>query len=210
MARIHILILSALTLALAGCASLAAPLLKPDVSIEPVQIRAGEYALDPAHASILFKIDHLGYSTYIGRFETFDASLDFDAEDPASARVEAVIDMTSLDIANDEFAETLMGSDWFDVETYPEASFKTYGLKVTGENTADISGDLTLHGKSSAIIIKAVFNGGGQDRLRGAYVFGFSGTAVIDRTVFGVDRFSGLIADEVRIEIEAEFLRQDD
>lgn len=199
---------AATCLALTGCAQLAAPLLKPNVSAEPAEIAAGEFALDQTHASILFKIDHLGFSTYIGRFETFDASLDFDAEDPPSARVEAVIDMTSLDIANDEFAETLMGPQWFDAEQYPEAVFKTLGLKVVGENEAVISGDLTLKGVTQAIEIEATFNGGANDRLRGAYVVGFSGRTVIDRTDFGVDRFSGLIADEVVIEIEVEFLQQ--
>lgn len=195
-------------LAVTGCAQLAAPFLKPDVTAEPTEISAGAFALDPTHASILFKIDHLGFSTYIGRFESFDASLDFDAEDPAAARVEAVVDMTSLDLANDEFAETLMGPQWFDAGQYPEAVFRSLGLKVVGDNEAVISGDLTLHGMTQAIEIEATFNGGANDRLRGAYVVGFSGRTVIDRTDFGVDRFSGLIADEVVIEIEAEFLQQ--
>ena len=195
-------------LALTGCAQLAAPFLKPNVSTEVALVRDGQYKLDPTHASLLFKIDHLGYSNYVGRFERFDASLDFDPEDPPSARVEAVIDMTSLDIANDEFAAELMGPNWFDAQTYPQAVFKTYGLKVTGDNRAVISGDLTLKGETSAIEIDAVFNGGGQDRLRGAYIVGFSGQVKMDRTEFGVDRFSGLIADEVTIEIEAEFIRQ--
>ena len=120
----------------------------------------------------------------------------------------AVVDMTSLDIANPEFAEQLMGLDWFDAGTYPQASFKTYGLKVTGENEADISGDLTLKGKTQAVIIKARLNGSAYDRLRGADVVGFSATLPIKRSDFGVDRFSGLITEDVLIEIEAEFIKR--
>lgn len=194
--------------ALAGCAQLAAPLLKPNVATEPASISPGAYALDPAHASVLFKIDHLGYSTYVGRFEAFDATLDFDAEEPGASRVEAIIDMTSLDLANDEFAETLMGDQWFDAESFPQAVLRSTGIAVTGETTGTMTADLTLHGVTAPVTLDVTFNGGGQDRLRGAYVVGFSATGEIDRTVFGVDRFSGLITDTVLIEVEAEFLKQ--
>lgn len=195
-------------LGLSACTSLFAPLVRPNVSADPVEIAGGEFALDPTHASVIFKIDHLGFSQYVGRFEVLDASLDFDAEDPTAARLEAVVDMSSLDIANDEFAAELMGDRWFDAETYSQAVFRSTGITVTGPNTGEIAGELTLKGQTAPLTLNVTFNGGAQDRLRGAYVVGFSATGEIDRTVFGVDRFSGLITDMVSLEIEAEFLRQ--
>jgi len=193
---------------LSGCASAFAPLLKPEVSSEAAALTPGAYTLDPTHASVLFKIDHLGYSQYVGRFERWDATLDFDADDPSSARLDAIVDMTSLDIANDEFAETLMGPDWFDSETHPQAIFRSTEITVTGDNTGTATGDLTLNGVTAPATFDITFNGGGQDALRRAYVVGFSATGEIDRTVFGVDRFSGLITDTVSLEIEAEFLAE--
>lgn len=190
--------------AAAGCASL----LKPEVSAEPAALRAGQYELDPGHAALVFKIGHLGFSQFVGRFETFDASLDFDEADPQSARLEAVIDMTSLDVADDEFAQTLTGDGWFETKTFPEAVFRLTAVEVTGENKGVATGDLTLHGVTQPIKLAVVFNGGGRDRLRGAYVVGFSATGTISRSAFGVDKFGGLVADEVMIEIEAEFLRR--
>ncbi|MBU3920691.1 MAG: YceI family protein, partial [Alphaproteobacteria bacterium] len=106
--------LLALAFSLAGCSSLASAVLKPQVESAPVSVPAGDYALDTKHASILFKISHLGYSSYVGRFNTFDASLTGDPAHPEAATVTAVVDMTSLDIANPEFAGELMGPDWFD------------------------------------------------------------------------------------------------
>jgi polyisoprenoid-binding protein YceI len=197
-------------LALASCNSLAAAVLKPDVQAAPVSVPAGDYTLDKAHASILFKIDHLGYSTYVGRFERFEASLTGDPSSPESAQVTATVDMTSLNIANPDFAAELMGPDWLDAEGFPQASFKTYGLKIVGENEADISGDLTLKGKTQAVIIRARLNGSAYDRLRGADVVGFSATLPISRSAFGVDKYAGLITDEVLLEIEAEFVRTPD
>ena len=194
-------------MSLAGCNTLAATFLKPDVQVAAASVPAGDYTLDPAHASLFFRINHLGYSTYVGRFERFEASLTGDPANPESATVTAVVDMTSLNIANPEFAAELMGPDWFDAAAFPHASFKTYGLKITGENEADISGDLTLKGKTQAVILKAKLNGSGYDRLRGADVVGFSATLPISRATFGIDRFSGLLADEVEIQIEAEFVK---
>jgi polyisoprenoid-binding protein YceI len=195
---------------LAACTSVVASLLKPDVSTETAQVKAGDYALDKTHAAVLFRINHLGYSTYIGRFELFDASLTGDAGDPSRSSVEAVIDMTSLDIANETFAAELMGPDWLDAAAFSKAVFKSTSVMLTGETTATVSGDLTLHGVTAPVALEVSFNGAAFDRLRGADIIGFSATARIDRTQFGVSKYSGLIADEVEIEIQAEFIRQAD
>ncbi|MEL7485729.1 MAG: YceI family protein [Pseudomonadota bacterium] len=188
----------------AGCASLVAPA----PSAERSALRAGQYALDPAHASILFKIDHLGFSTYVGRFETFDAALDFDADDPTAAQIDATIEIESLDIANDDFAATLAGPDWFDASAFPEARFRSTAIEITGDNTGRMTGDFTLKGVTAPITLDVIFNGGDRDLLRGAYVVGFSATGSFDRTVFGVDRFAGVVGNDVFIEIEAEFERR--
>lgn len=195
-------------LALGGCTSLVASLLKPKLSAEITALPAGDWKLDPAHAALVFRINHLGYSDLIGRFESFDVSLTGDASDPASARADAVIDMTSLDIANDSFAQELMGPKFFDTARYPQAVFRT--LSVTpGENGgAEVNGELTLHGQTRPVTLDVQFNGTAFDAIRGAQVAGFSASTVIDRTDFGVSAFSGLVTDEVRIEIEAEFLKQ--
>lgn len=187
--------------ALSACASLVAP----NVSTEPVALRAGGYRLDPHHASLLFKINHLGFSNYVGRFERFDASLDFDTADPSAAVIDASIDMTSLDIADDEFAATLTGPDWFDAARFPQAVFRSTSIVTTGDNKGTMTGDLTLHGVTHPVTLEVTFNGGAQDILRGGYVVGFSAHGTINRDDFGVDRFDGVISDEVKIEIEAEF-----
>lgn len=195
-------------IAAASCASVVAPLLTPNVNTQAEALRPGAYQLDPAHAALLFKIDHLGFSSFPGRFEKFDVSLDFDSEDPTAARIDAVIDMTSLDIANDDFAATLTGPQWFNASAFPTARFQSSTITVTGDNTGTMTGELTLHGVTNLVTLGVTFNGGGSDRLRGAYIVGFSATGVISRSAFGVDRFSSVIADDVEIEIQAEFERQ--
>ncbi|MEM9169051.1 MAG: YceI family protein [Pseudomonadota bacterium] len=195
-----------MSLAIFG-ASACASLVAPNPSSEPAALRSGQYALDTAHAAVLFKIDHLGFSQYVGRFETVDASLDFDAEAPENARLEAIVDVASLDVANDEFAQTLIGPNWFDASAHPQARFVSTTVEITGERTGRVVGDLTLKGVTRPIALDVTFNGGDRDLLRGSYVVGFSATGTFDRTEFGVDRFSGPVGDIVRLEIEAEFER---
>jgi polyisoprenoid-binding protein YceI len=190
--------------ALLGCAALIAP----RVSGAPEALRAGAYALDPEHAALLFEVDHLGYSRFIGRFETFDASLDFDPADPAAAQVEALIDIASLDVANDAFARTLTGAGWFDADAFPQARFRSTAIEATGAATGRMIGELTLRGVTAPIALDVRFNGGAQDVLRGGYVVGFSATGAFSRQAFGVDKFEGVVGDRVTIRIEAEFVRR--
>ena len=193
-------------LALASCASVVAPRVNADQDA----LRPGNYALDKDHAALLFKVGHLGFSNYVGRFENFDVSLSFDENDPTTAQVDAVIDMTSLNVANPSFSKTLQGPNWFDAEQYPVARFRSTSIQVTGDNTGLLYGDFTMHGVTKPITMDVVFNGGGRDILRGAYILGLSAKANIKRSDFGVSRFRPLVSDTVKIEIEAEFIRSAD
>ncbi len=189
--------------ALAACASLVAP----KVVTKPAALKEGDYSLDKNHASLVFKIDHLGYSRYVGRFESFDASLGFEVDDPSAAYVEATIEIASLDVANDDFANTLIGPDWLDAGAFPAAAFRSTSIEKTGSNTGRMTGALTLRGITQEVTLDVTFNGGARDLLRGGYVVGFSAQGEFSRKAFGVDRLGGIVGDDVAIEIEAEFLR---
>ncbi|WP_300393253.1 YceI family protein [Henriciella sp.] len=192
-----------LAFSLAGCASL----FTPDVKATPETLRAGAYELDQAHAALVFRIGHMGFSDFVGRFDSFDASLDFDADNPESARLEAIIDMTSLSLPDEDFAATLMGSQWFDADTWPQAVFRSTNVTVTGETTGKVTGDLTLHGETRPVTLDVTFNGGARDALRGAYVTGFSASTSIKRSDFGISRYIGAVSDTVDLLIDVEFLQ---
>jgi polyisoprenoid-binding protein YceI len=193
---------------LAGCNSLASAVLAPKIDTAAATLAPGDFVLDTTHAALLFRINHLGFADYAGRFDRFEASLSGDAASPAEARVEAIIDMTSLNIANPDFASELTGPGWFDAAAHPEAIFRSRSIELTSDTAAVITGDLTLKGVTRPITLSARLNGSAYDPLRRADVIGFSATSEISRAAFGIDRFSGLLADSVRIEIEAEFIRQ--
>ena len=194
-------------LMVSACAAISSALLTPDIDPTAQTLAPGDFHLDQTHAALLFRIDHLGYSDFIGRFGSFDARLSGDPLRPADARVSAVIDIASLDIANPAFADELTGPGWFDAGRYPQAFFVSESIEITGPDSAVILGQLTLRNITRPIKLEAKLNGSAYDRLRRGDVAGFSATTTLNRSEFGIDRFSGLVTDLVRIEIEAEFIR---
>lgn len=173
----------------------------------PAELPAGAYRLDPEHATLLFKIDHLGFSQLVGRFDEFDAALDFDPDNPQASRLSAEIDPASIDFDLPEFEEDLRGPDWFDVARFPSARFEGRAIEVTGANTGRITGDLTLHGVTRPVSLDVTFNGGGDSLLTGRYTLGFAAAGIISRSAFGLGAYTPAVGDEVVLEIHAEFQR---
>jgi polyisoprenoid-binding protein YceI len=192
-----------LLLALGGCGYL----LPQAASVPPAELPQGDYRLDPQHATILFKVDHLGFSRLIGRFDRFDATLDFDPQEPQAAKLVVVIDPASIDLNLPAFEQDLRGPDWLDVARYPEARFESRTIAITGVDTGKVTGDLTLHGVTAPVILDVTFNGGGTDLLTGAYRLGFAAQGTVLRSTFGLGTYAPAIGDEVLLEIHAEFLR---
>ncbi len=183
-------------------------LIQPNVKTGIYQLEKGSYKLDQTHAAVLFKINHMGLSTFVGRFNKVDASLDFDPANITAAKLSAVIDVASLDVNNPDLEETLRGSSWFDVASHPQAFFKTTHVVLVDKNSAIFSGDLTLHGITSPIELTVRFNGGGKNWLTGFYTLGFSATSSFNRSAYGIDNLIPAVADQVDIEVFAEFQQQ--
>jgi polyisoprenoid-binding protein YceI len=171
----------------------------------PSELPAGTYRLDPEHAALLVKIDHLGFSQLVGRFDRFDATLDFDPDNPAASRLSAEIDAASVDFNLPKFEEDLRGPDWFDVARHSEARFASHEVVVTGEDTGRITGDLTLHGVTQPVTLDVTFNGAGDSLVTGRYTIGFAASGTISRSAFGLGAYAPAVGDEVTLEIHAEF-----
>jgi len=202
-----------LTLLLACSAFLVScdRLLAPDFNTDVTELRGGGYVLDPDHASLVFKINHLGFSTFIGSFDDFDASLDFDPENIENSSLEVIVNMASLDVNLPEFEEELKGSNWFDVERFPQAVYRTTSfVEARDENTFVFAGDLTLHGVTAPVNLIVDFNGGGRNVLTRSYTMGFEATATFLRSDFGVDRFTNFgVGDEINLDVNVEFQAAD-
>lgn len=198
-----------LTLGLA----VAAPSLAQDLP-KPV---AGDYTLDLGHTRLLFKVSHLGFSTYIAPFTDLTASLKFDPANPAAMQVQATIQAASVETHYPDpavdFNAVITGAEFLDAPQFPEITFTSTAVTLTGDNTADVTGDLTLHGVTKPITLAVIYNGGWGSMPMdpaGARI-GFSATGELNRSDFGIG--FGIpapgttmgVSDRVEIELEAEF-----
>ena len=183
-------------------------LLTPDQTTDITELRSGAYTLDTDHAALLFKINHLGFSTFIGRFTDFDATLDFDPENFQNSSLEVIVNMASIDVNLPEFEEELRGDNWLDAENFPQAVYRTTSfVEATSDNSFVFAGELTFHGVTAPVNLNVNFHGGGRNFLTRSYTLGFSASANFLRSDFGVDRFTSFgVGDEIELEIHVEFM----
>jgi polyisoprenoid-binding protein YceI len=203
--------LTACALALAVCSQTAnAAPIKPVSTPAP----AGDYTLDKAHASLIFRVDHMGFSNFTARFAHFDAKLKLDPAHPANSHVDATIDPDSLETDNppDGFLEMLHGVQWLDAGKFPLIAFHSTHIRMTSRNTARITGDFSLHGVTRPLTLTAKFNGGYAGFTLDPHArVGFSAHGALKRSDFGIA--FGLpapgtkmgVGDLVDVTIEAEF-----
>lgn len=170
---------------------------------------AEKYNFDKLHTQIVFFADHLGFSHSSGKFLGFDGHFTFDREHPENSDVEITIDTNSVNMDDEKWDEHLKSADFLNVEKFPTMTFKSTGITVTGDNTADITGDLTLLGVTKPVVLKVIHNKSGTSPYGGEYKAGFSATTTIKRSDFGMEYGLPAVGDNVDIRIEVEAVRDD-
>jgi polyisoprenoid-binding protein YceI len=169
--------------------------------------QAADFGIDPAHSSVEFRVQHLGFSWLSGRFDTLSGGFSFDAASPAAASVKVEIDTASVNTNHAERDKHLKSGDFLNVEANPKAMFESTGIEVTGERTATIKGNLTLNGVTKEVAITAEYVGGGDDPW-GGHRQGFHGTTKIALADFGIVYDLGPASREVELTLNVEGIRK--
>lgn len=173
------------------------------------QAFGADYIIDEkgAHASINFKIQHLGYSWLTGRFDKFSGTFSYDKNNPQAASIKVNIDPASLNSNHAERDKHLKGDDFLDVSKFKTASFVSTSVTDKGNNELTIKGNLTLHGVTKEISIDALKIGEGKDPW-GGYRAGFSGTTRIALKDFEIMTNLGPASTHVDLELHVEGIKQ--
>jgi polyisoprenoid-binding protein YceI len=176
----------------------------------PSPARANEiFKFDPAHSTITFKVRHMLGSAK-GKFTKFSGTIEVDRDHPEKSSVVATIQATSIDTANAKRDEHLRTVDFFNVQQYPEITFKSRRVKQTGASTGEISGDLTMHGVTRPITLAVQLLGGPESAAQGQTTRWRVTTVPLKRSDFGIGKDAGgawTIGDDVAVEIEIEAAR---
>ena len=187
-------------------AAMAAPDMGP-LTTPLAKAPAGAYEVEKTHASITFSVMHMGLAAYTMRFNDFDATIDLNPAKPEASKVNVTIKPASLDANNPKLTDHTNNKDFFEVAKYPTITFVSTVIEKTSDTTGKITGDLTLHGVTKPVVLDATFNGGGAHPFFKKHALGFSATTTIKRSDFGMGYGIPMVADDVNVRIETEFLQ---
>lgn len=195
-------------------AALLAFVTAPALALEPA-LPAGTYRLDPSHASLVFTVDHLGFSRYTAGYDRFDATLVIDPADPASASLTAEVEVASLDLPSPPvgFLDMMLSPAWLDAGGHPQITFVSDAIRLDDDDRAEVSGQITFLGVTRPAALSVRFNGGyaGHDMDPNARI-GFSATGSLARSDFGMtigippEGSTMGVGDAVEFRIEVEFI----
>ena len=165
-----------------------------------------QYNLDPSHSQVVFTYEHLGFSTTYNVFTGFEGEIMFDQEEPANSSVSVSIPVMSMYTGWEKRFEHFMSDDMFGAAEGDMITFTSTGIEVTGDTTAEITGDLTINGTTKPVVLDAELNKADTHPMQEKQWVGFDATTTLLRSDYGLDYAAPAVSDElqVMISIEAE------
>lgn len=162
------------------------------------------YQFDKAHTNILFFIEHLGFSKMMGEFRSFDGVLNFDPENPAASSVQVSIRVDGVSTDVKALDEHLQKPEFFNTEQFPAITFNSTAVAVVSPGKLKVTGDLTLLGVTKPVTLDVSVNKAAPHPFTKAPAAGFSATATLKRSDFGMSAMLGMLGDDIEIRIETE------
>ena len=167
---------------------------------------AADYAIDPTHSFVEFRVQHLGYSWLYGRFNGIEGGFSYDAAKPEQSVINITIDTGSIDSNHAERDKHLRSAEFLDTSKFPRATFKSTGYKGDASGGV-LTGELSFHGVTKTIAFPVKKVGEGDDPW-GGYRAGFHGSYTMTRADFGIDYNLGPAATTVELELGVEGIRK--
>lgn len=172
----------------------------------------GTYTIDPAHSRIGFVARHAMVTKVRGSFNEFDGTVEIDGANPANSTARVTIKAASIDTRNTQRDEHLRGNDFLAMESYPEITFVSSRVRQTGEDSFELTGDLTIRGVTKPVTIPVSYEGAATDPF-GNLRAGFEGSVTINRKDYGItwnaplETGGVLVSDKVVLELEISAVR---
>jgi polyisoprenoid-binding protein YceI len=162
------------------------------------------YRIDPNHTVVLATWNHFGYSNPSANFGGATGTIVYDAAAPEKSTVEVVLPMSGLDTFVPKLDEHLKTADFFDAAKYPQATFRSTGVKALGDGRLEITGTLDLHGVQAPVVLDAKLNKAGAREGDRPAKIGFDATATLKRSDFGITKYVPMVSDGIALRITTE------
>lgn len=168
---------------------------------------AEKYVLDASHSQIVFSYNHLGFSTTYGMFSGFEGEIMFDQENPAESSVSVSMPTMSMFTGWERRSGHFMSDDFFGAKEGDMITFASTAIEVTGDDTANITGDLTVNDVTKSVVLDAKLNQVGDHPQAGKPWAGFDATTTILRSDFELGLYAPFVSDEVNVMISIEAMK---
>jgi polyisoprenoid-binding protein YceI len=177
-----------------------------------LSVPAGTWKVDPVHSSVEFQVKHLGIATVKGQFNEFEGTLEVG---PEGATAYGTVKTASVDTREPQRDNHLRSADFFEADTYPEIAFRSTAINPTGEDEFEIVGDLSIHGVTRSVTLRATLEGHEPEDHQGKTRVGISASAQINRSDYEM-RFNAalgsgnmVVSDKVKILVEVSAVKAD-
>lgn len=170
----------------------------------PALAESVTYTVDPDHAQIHFTYSHMGFSHITGTLNVSEGSVTYDPAKPANSSVSITAQMDSVNVGVPAMNDHLKAADFFDVANFPTATFKSTKVEAAGEGKLNLTGDLTIHGKTQPASFVVTVNKVGEHPMRKTPAAGFDATGTINRPDFGIETYTMVTGPEIKLDISFE------
>ena len=160
------------------------------------------YKIDPVHSSVGFTIRHF-FTNVPGAFTKFSGTIAVDRDHLENSTVEARIEVASVDTRNGMRDDDLRSNNFFSAAKLPAITFKSKSWKKTGEDTFDVTGDLTIRDVTKEVVLKTKSLGFGPG-MKGAMLSGWEASTTLNRNDFGITTYPKVLGDDVAVTITIE------
>lgn len=167
-------------------------------------LAADKYEIDKSHTRILFYVNHLGFSDMVGEFTDYDGHFTFDPKKPDDSSIEITLKPSGIRTSSEILDGKLQGADFFKSDQFPAIKFTSEKIKITSKNTGKISGTVSMLGIDKPATMNVKFNKADYNPYSKNFTAGFSATAKLKRSDFGMISYLPAVGDEVRIEVQIE------
>jgi len=178
------------------------------LSVSAPAFAADTYKLDDTHTSVTFQWTHFGFSHPSGKFMNAVGTVTLDDAAPANSSVEVAFAIDGINTGVAKLDEHLKSADFFDAAQFPTATFKSTKVAQTSATTADVTGDLTIHGVTKPVTLKVTLNKKDVHPMMKKVDAGFTATGTINRSDFGIGAYVPMVSDQIDLYIEAEAIAQ--
>ena len=177
------------------------------ITIIAPMVYAETFSVDPIHTSIIFRVKHLGVAYVFGRFNGATGTIHFDPSEPGNTSIFIRVKTDNIDTNDEKRDNHLKSPDFFNTAKYPLISFKSNSAKEINKQLLEISGNMTILGKTRPITVKVNHTGAGLDPW-GKHRIGFETSFTIKRSDYGMDFMIGGVSDAVNLTVSVEGIKQ--